>query len=97
MVLPVNNIGKATIKADDKAPTINTDDKTPTINEIRKAEQKSMIIEFIREYGSAKSKELCELLGVKSTRVKELIYELIDEDVIVANGGNRNRTYSLKK
>ncbi len=55
-----------------------------------------MIIEFIHEYCSAKIKELCELLGVKSTRVKELIYELIDEDVLVANGGNRNRTYSLK-
>lgn len=97
LVLPVNNIGKVTIKTDDKTPTIKADDKTPTINAIRKAEQKSMIIEFIREYGSAKSKELCELLGVKSTRIKELIYELIDDDILVANGGNRNRTYSLKK
>lgn len=26
-----------------------------------------------------------------------MIYELIDEDILVANGGNRNRTYSLKK
>lgn len=26
-----------------------------------------------------------------------MIYELIDEDILIANGGNRNRTYSLKK
>ena len=55
-----------------------------------------MIIEFIHEYCSAKIKELCKLLGVKSTRVKDLIDELIDDDILVANGGNRNRTCSLK-
>ena len=56
-----------------------------------------MIVGFIKKYGSAKNSELCDLLGVKSTRIKKLIYELIDEDILAANGGNRNRTYSLKK
>ncbi len=77
--------------------TAKSGDKKATINSKKNTEQKNMIVEFIREYGSAKSSELCDLLGVRSTRVKKLIYELIDEDILVANGGNRNRTYSLKK
>jgi len=77
--------------------TIKSDDKKVTINSKKNTEQKNMIVGFIKEYGSAKSSDLCDLLGVKSTRIKKLIYELIDEDILAANGGNRNRTYSLKK
>ncbi|MBP0956817.1 MAG: putative DNA binding domain-containing protein [Oscillospiraceae bacterium] len=104
-VLPIGNIGKVTINSDDKKVTINSDDKKMAINSDDKKmaitskkniDQKHLIIEFIQEYGSAKSSELCDLLGVKSSRIKQLLRELIDEDVLVANGGNRNRTYSLK-
>ena len=37
-----------------------------------------------------------ELLGVKSTRVKQLLKELLDEGVIMAEGSNKNRVYKLK-
>ena len=76
--------------------TITGDDKKVTINSKKNAEQKNMIVIFIKEHGSVKNSELCDLLGVKSSRVKQLLRELIDEDILVANGGNRNRTYSLK-
>lgn len=76
--------------------TIKSDDKKVTIRSKKNSEQKAMIVEFIREYGSAKNSELCDLLGVKSSRIKQLLRDLIDEDILIANGGNRNRTYSLK-
>ena len=66
-----------------------------TISLKKKTEQKALIVEFIREHGSAKNTELCKLLGVKSTRIIELLYERLDDEILVANGGNRNRTYSL--
>ena len=36
-------------------------------------------------------------LGVKSTRVKQLLKELLDEGVVVAEGNNKNRVYKLKR
>ena len=99
LVLPINissNGNKVSIKTDDKKVTIKSDDKKVTISSKKNSEQKTMIVEFIRENGSAKNSELCDLLGVKSTRIKQLLHELVDEEILVANGGNKNRTYSLK-
>ncbi len=98
LVLPINNLGeeKVTIKSDDKKVAIKSDDKKVTINSKKNLEQKNMIVQFVREHGSVKNSELCELLGVKSTRIKQLLYELLDGDILVANGSNKNRTYSLK-
>ena len=47
------------------------------------------------EAGQGKNKDFANLLNLKSTRIKELIYELIDERIIVEEGGNRNRVYRL--
>jgi predicted ArsR family transcriptional regulator len=55
-----------------------------------------MIIEYLTEHVEGKVSDFTELLGVKTTRVKKLIYELIADGIIVAQGGNRNRTYKLK-
>ena len=97
LVLPINNLGEeVTIKSDDKKVTIKSDDKKVTINSQKNLEQKNMIVQFVREHGSVKNSELCELLGVKSTRIKQLLYELLDEGILAANGSNKNRTYSLK-
>lgn len=64
-----------------------------TIKSIR---QKNEIIAYLTDHASAKSTDLAELLGVKSTRGKQLLKELIDDETIVAQGSNRNRTYKLK-
>lgn len=63
---------------------------------IKKAQQKNEIIIYLTDHISAKNADISELLGVKSTRVKQLLKELIDEDVIITEGGNRNRVYKLK-
>ncbi len=63
---------------------------------IKAAWQKNEIIAYLTDHVSAKSTDLAELLGVKSTRVKQILKEMLDEGTIVADGSNRNRTYRLK-
>lgn len=80
-------------KSDDKKVTIKSDDKKVTI---KSARQKSEIIAYLTDHVSAKSADIAEILGVKSTRVKKLMSEMIAEEIVVAEGANRNRTYRLK-
>ena len=80
-------------KRDGKKAAIKSDDKKMTI---KSARQKEEIIAYLTDHVSAKSSDIAELLGVKSTRAKKLLSELIAEEIVVAEGGNRNRTYKLK-
>lgn len=63
---------------------------------IKTARQKNEIITYLTEHVSAKNTDIAALLGVKSTRVKQLLKELLNEGVIVAEGSNKNRVYKLK-
>ncbi|MDO4853776.1 MAG: AAA family ATPase, partial [Clostridia bacterium] len=69
------------------------DDKKATI---KSARQKEEIIAYLTDHISARSADIAALLGVKSTRAKKLLSELTAEEIVVAEGGNRNRTYKLK-
>ena len=80
-------------KSDDKKATIKSDDKKTTI---KTARQKNEIITYLTDHISARSADIAELLGVKRTRAKKLLSELTAEEIVVAEGGNRNRTYQLK-
>ena len=71
-----------------------SDDKKVTI---KSARQKNEIITYLTDHVSAKNTDIAELLGVKSTRVKQLLKELLDEGVVVAEGNNKNRVYKLKR
>ena len=81
-------------KSDDKKATIKSDGKKVTI---KSARQKNEIITYLTDHVSAKNTDIAELLGVKSTRVKQLLKELLDEGVVVAEGNNKNRVYKLKR
>ena len=81
-------------KSDDKKAAIKSDDKKVTI---KSARQKNEIITYLTDHVSAKNTDIAELLGVKSTRVKQLLKELLDEGVVVAEGNNKNRVYKLKR
>ena len=85
-------------KGDDKKPTIKTDDKKPTIKSHTKTViQKAAIIEYLTDHISGTNADFCKLLDLQSTRVKDLLADLIAQDLIVAEGANRNRTYRLKR
>jgi len=80
-------------KSDDKKTAIKSDDKKTAI---KTARQKNEIITYLTDHISARSADIAELLGVKSTRAKKLLSELTTEGIVVAEGGNRNRTYKLR-
>jgi hypothetical protein len=73
---------KRTIKADDNG---NADDK------------RTIIVDYIHRNGEAKTEDLVKLLGSSTTRTKVLLYQMVDEGILVSCGGNRNRTYKLKE
>ena len=81
-------------KSDDKKATIKSDDKTPTL---RAERQQNAIIEYLTEHPEGSVRELEVVLGLKATRVKALLSSLVDDGIIEAIGGNRNRKYRLKR
>lgn len=71
-----------------------TADKKPPV---KTAAQKTAVIEYLTDHISGSNADFAKLLGLKSTRVKELLRTMVDEGIIVAEGANRNRTYRLKE
>ena len=80
-------------KTDDKKATIKSDDKKATI---KTAAFRYAIIEYLTENVTAKSSEIAELIGLKQTRTKEILKEMIGEGIIITEGENKNRIYKLK-
>ncbi len=62
----------------------------------RAAMSRELIIEYLTDHASAKSSEIAELLGVKGAWARRLLGELVKDDIVVAEGANRNRVYKLK-
>ncbi len=80
-------------KSGDKKVAIKSGDKKAAI---KTALHKQAIVEYLTENVSAKSSEIAELLGLKSSRVKEILNDMIADGVVVSEGGNRNKVYKLK-
>lgn len=80
-------------KTADKKPPIKNADKKPPI---KTAAQKAAVIEYLTDHISGSNADFAELLGLKSTRVKELLRSMAAEGIIVAEGNNRKRVYKLK-
>ncbi len=72
------------LKSDDKKERVKT------------SIQKREIIRYLTDHASATTSELAELLEIKPTRLKTILYEMIADGIVVAEGGNRNRRYRLK-
>ena len=84
---------KALIKSADKKALIKSADKKKLTNKTR--QQLEKIIEWMeldREYRIA---EIAEFLGVKETRARELVRELIRLEKIEAIGKNKGRRYRI--
>ena len=84
---------KPAIKTGDKKPAIKTGDKNATT---KTTSHRKSIVEYLIENGSAKSAEISKLLDLSATRTKEILAKMIEEDIIVAEGSNKNRIYKLK-
>ncbi len=79
-------------KIGDKKSAIKIGDKKSAIKE----NMKTQIIEFLTDHSTAKMSEIAESIGLKSSRTRDYMRELISEGIVVAEGANRNRTYRLK-
>lgn len=58
---------------------------------------KEKILEYLEEHTEARTQEISLYIGLKLSRTKDYLSELVEEGNIIANGANKNRTYSLKK
>ena len=58
---------------------------------------KKMIVDYLDEHEEARSQEVSAYIGLKISRTKIYLADLVEEGKIVSIGANRNRTYSLKK
>lgn len=84
LVLSPTSTDKSAIKIGDKS------------NSAIKSAKRQMIIEYLTDHSAAKSAEIAEYVDLKPSRVRDYLAELIAEEIVVAEGGNRNRTYRLK-
>ena len=83
----------ATEKNGDKKAAIKSGDKkAATKTEVHR----QAIISYLTENVSAKSAEIAELLGLQSSRVKEILSDMVKDDILVPEGSNKNRVYKLK-
>ncbi len=85
--------GDKTAKSGDKKVAIKSSDNADTI---KTSIQKNRIIRYLTDHADAKSSEISKLLEVTLSRVKVILSEMIADDIIVAEGSNRNRRYRLK-
>ncbi len=85
---------KSAIKNGDKKTAIKNGDKKTAIKVSEKTlvryEKIIMCMELGKEY---KGDEIGEILGLKSSRVRELLKQLVERGDLEAVGGNRNRRY----
>ena len=79
-------------KIGDKRSAIKIGDKKSVINE----KMKETIIAYLTDHAEAKTAEIAAYIGLKLSRTRDYLNELIAEDIVVAEGGNRNRTYRLR-
>lgn len=82
------------IKTADKKPLIKTVDKKRTEKTML---QQKAIIDYLTVHVSAKNTELAILLGLKPTRVRELLTGLIQDGIVIAEGEKKSRVYRLKE
>ncbi|MBQ6234304.1 MAG: putative DNA binding domain-containing protein [Clostridia bacterium] len=92
LVLPLiqNYYQEAAIKSSDNKE--NSDKKVA----IKTERNKNAIIAYLTDHASAKTSDFEPLLGIKTARIRRLLSEMIADGIVVAEGGNKNRTYRLK-
>jgi predicted HTH transcriptional regulator len=57
--------------------------------------QKQQIVEYLATHDICKAAELADLFGVTGARVRVLLSQLVEDGIVLSEGGNRNRTYRL--
>ena len=86
-----------------KKPTEKTDRKKATEKSDRKKLtdktrlQRERIVDYLTVHVSASRSVLADLLGVKDTRAKEILGDMIHDEILDTDGVGRNTVYKLKE
>ena len=101
--LPINKSNYKTIKTGDKPtktddkPTKTGDKPTKTGDKPTKTgDKKEAIISYLKKNEVGKATEIAKLLGLKPTRTREILAEMINDEIVIPDGENKNRIYKLK-
>ena len=57
---------------------------------------KETIIVYLADHAEANASSIAEYIGLKPSRTRDYLNELIVDGIVIADGSNRNRTYRLK-
>ena len=57
---------------------------------------KMQIVEFLTDHTAGKASEIAEYIGLKPSRARDYLKELISENTVTAEGANRNRICRLR-
>ncbi len=60
-------------------------------------DNRNRIIDYLTVNVTAGRSELAELLGLKDSRVKVILSEMVADEIIVAEGDFKTRVYRLKE
>ena len=95
----VLDISEFVEKSSDKvAINDKSSDKVAINNESGdKMTSKELILNYVATFGSIDSSKAMNLTGLSAPGVRKIFSQLVEEGKIVANGANKNRTYSLVK
>ena len=74
-------------KIGDKKSAIKIGDKKSAIS----VKMKETIIVYLTDHPEAKASSIADYIGLKPSRTRDYLNELIAEGTVVAEGGNRNR------
>ena len=74
-------------------------DKTTikTENQNRNEENRRQIVDFIADNGISDAKTVSKAIGLKPSRTRDYLKQLVDEGVLEIEGEYKNRKYKIKK
>ena len=66
-------------------------------NRNRNEENRRQIISFIADNGISDAKSISKAIGLKSSRTRDYLKQLVDEGILEVEGEYKNRKYGIKK
>lgn len=82
----------ASMEAED---TDKNDSKSGKLN--RSNENRRQIIDFIADEGISDSKSVSKAIGLKPSRTRDYLKQLVDEGILEPEGEYKSRKYKIKK
>ena len=68
-----------------------------TENRNRNEENRRQIIDFIADNGISDAKSISKAIGLKPSRTRDYLKQLVDESILETEGEYKSRKYRIKK